>query len=83
MALDAGKRVEKVTVRDGRDLLLISDVEALPNGDKIMIDGSKPVMGIDGEQVPAIELLMPRDVIEIAQIEGEVAISLVGLVDEA
>lgn len=60
-----GKRVQVLPVRDGRSLLLISDYEICPKGSKIIIDGTKNVVGVDDEQVQASELLIPGDIIEI------------------
>lgn len=80
-ALDEGKRVETLKDGKGRQLLLISDIEAVPEGSQIMIDGHKPVVGIDGEQVPAAELLMPGDVIEIRHGGDDLTVNLVDLAD--
>ncbi len=80
-ALDDGKRVEPLNLNDGRRLLIISDIEAVPNGNQVMIDGRKLVVGIDGEQMPAAELLIPGDVIELRDQDEDVILSLVDLAD--
>lgn len=80
-ALDEGKRVETVALKDGRQLLLITDVEAVPEGNKVMIDGNKPVIGVDGEAVPAAELLIPGDIVELHNEGDEVRLSLIDLAD--
>lgn len=80
-ALDEGKRVESIVLSDGRQLLLISDVEPVPEGNKVMIDGNKPVLGVDGELVPAAELLLPGDIVELRSEGDEIQLSLVDLAD--
>lgn len=76
------QRVESFTTRQGRRLLLITEVEPVPEGDKIMIDGTKPVVGLGGEEIPAAELLQPGDVIALHERNQDVIVELVDLAPE-